>query len=94
MTTSRCELVDVDRVTWRFLQERLPETIAIAISWEDRPIIEGGITPDGRMQVRILPQETAHEFDQEQLIALLIQCRSELREWRERLCGAGEAWAQ
>jgi len=94
MTISRCERIDVHRVEWRFLQERLPQTIAIRILWNGEPIIEGDMTPDGQMQVRFLPHGATLEFDQEQLFGLIITCRSELREWRYRLCEAGEAWAE
>lgn len=92
MTTFRCELIDVERLTYQFVSANDPDTIGVEVALDGNVLIDMSMDEAGQTNVLFDTDGGQWEVDVGGLRSVLDRCEMELNAWRARLIEPGEMW--
>ena len=92
MTISRCDLVDVDRLTLQFVSSNESNTIGVEVMLDGNTLMDMTMDRAGQTSVLFDTDGGQFEFDLTSLKALLDRCIADLTAWRDQLVAPGGMW--
>jgi hypothetical protein len=93
MTIFRCDLIELEKLTYTFLSSNDPDLIGVEVMLDGNVLIDFSINEEGETSVLFDQDGGSMEFDLVSLRKVLDKCESELSAWRARLMVPGGIWS-